>query len=143
MQSIIKYGIAIFVISLLTLGNFLQAATDRSLFDAERASQDWLQLVDKERYGDSWDASSQLFKDTMTRGEWESIIAKLRRPLGTVNSRSTLDQKKTKILEGLPEGEYVEMLYNTSFSNRPLAYEMLILVLEKDKQWRVVTYQVD
>jgi hypothetical protein len=43
----------------------------------------------------------------------------------------------------LPEGEYVLILYNTSFEHKKVAIETVLLELEKDGHWRVAGYSID
>jgi hypothetical protein len=106
------------------------------------AAQNWLGLVDKESYGQSWDQASALMKLTIKKGEWETFLNKMRKPLGSVLNRQVLDQRTAKNPHGLPQGDYMVLFYKTDFSRKSSAYELVTLFLE-DGEWRVMTYQVD
>lgn len=123
--------------------NAANADLTKNLTASSIATKDWLDQIDKERYGESWDGGSKLMRSTVKRNEWIKILNKTRKPLGDVKSRSVLDQRTAKDPKNLPKGEYMVMFYNSSFANKPLAYELVTLFKETDGQWRVITYQVD
>ena len=111
------------------------------LTDNAQAANAWLKLIDEGKFGESWDAGSKTFQLTIKRDEWIKAEEKLRKPLGTVVSRKLLQQLPKENPKGLPAGYYMVLIYETDFSNRPKANELLTMVLESDKQWRTLTYQ--
>jgi len=119
-----------------------QKDADSSLKEAAAASKSWLDLVDNNNYGKSWEEASALMKLTIHEDEWIALLNKTRKPLGRVISRQVLDQRTAKNPHGLPQGSYMVMFYKTEFTNKPSAYELVTLFLE-DGEWRVITYQVD
>ena len=108
---------------------------------ASTASQNWLNIVDSNRYGESWDKLSSLSKLSVKKEEWVEILEKTRRPLGAATSREVVDERTAKDPSGMPKGDYIVMLYKTQFS-RQTVFELVTLYLE-DGQWLVSTYQVD
>lgn len=130
---------------LLPFSLFADAAKgsgNSALEASAKASLDWLSLVDRNKYAESWDQSSALTKLTVNKDEWITILEKTRKPLGSVSSRQVADQRTAKDPSGLPKGDYIVMFYKTAFSHKPAAFELVTLYLE-DGQWRVLTYQVD
>lgn len=119
----------------------LTAEEQKILSDNAAAALQWLNLIDQGKYGESWDYASKTFQLTITKNEWTKAEEKLRRPLGTVVSRTLLQQLPKQNPKGLPEGYYMVLVYQTNFSNRPNANELLTMILESDGQWRVLTYQ--
>ena len=115
---------------------------DSVLQASAKASQDWLLLVDKNNYAESWNQSATLTKLTVSKDEWVTILEKTRKPLGSVKSREVADQRTAQDPSGLPKGEYIVMFYKTAFSHKPAAFELVTLYLEEG-EWRVLTYQVD
>jgi hypothetical protein len=111
-----------------------------SVAKAEAAAIAWLALTDKGKYGESWDAASQLFKNAGARTAWEGAIAPVRAPLGAVVSRKLKSAQYTRALPGAPEGEYVVIQYDTVFKNKAAAVETIAPMLEKDGAWRVSGY---
>jgi len=116
-------------------------ARQQQLKDSADASLTWLGGVDQERYGESWDNGSEIFKVTIPKEEWENLLNKVRKPLGRVTNREVIDQRVAADPKGLPAGDYMVMLYNTTFSNKPSAIELVTLRFENGT-WKVLTYQV-
>ena len=47
----------------------------------------WLALVDSDKYAESWQDASQLFKTHVSKGQWQSAVKATRLPLGKLQSR--------------------------------------------------------
>ncbi|MEW5993505.1 MAG: DUF4019 domain-containing protein [Candidatus Zixiibacteriota bacterium] len=107
---------------------------------AVEASEKWLSLVDDEKYGESWESSSQYFKNSITIEEWKKMLAAVRKPLGKVKSRSLKSKQFMTELPGAPNGEYVVIQYETSFENKKSAIETITPMLDKDGKWKVSGY---
>ena len=140
MKSLRLFSTFFITIFLLAVNSVLQAETDplkASAYSAEK----WLQLLDKEEYGESWDVASKTFKNTFPKEHWIMLMKQLREPLGSVSSRRVIDQRPAKDPQGLPAGDYMVIFYDTSFSKKPATHELVTLVLESDNEWRVLTYQ--
>lgn len=116
--------------------------TDGNLQAAAIASKVWLEDVDNNKYEKSWDEASSITKGTMSRDEWNKMLNKIRKPLGSVKSREVVDLRVATSPKNLPSGEYVVMIYKTAFANKPSTYELVTLFLQGG-QWQVVTYQID
>jgi len=105
------------------------------------AAASWLALLDKGNYGESWDQADALFRLTVPKRDWTALMEKIRKPLGRVISREILDQRVAADPQGLPPGDYMVLIYNTSFSNKSSAHE-LVTLKQENKKWKVLTYQV-
>ncbi len=130
--------------ALTTLFNaalFADNQTDPMTASAAAASN-WLQLVDDGKYADSWATSSQQMQLVMSKGEWVKLLNAVRHPLGSVNHREIAQQRPAENPKGLAPGDYMVILYQTAFSNRPKGEELVTLSLGYDGKWRVLTYQV-
>ena len=112
------------------------------LQESAAASKQWLELIDKGHYSESWENASLLMKKTIQKDGWEKLMTQTRKPLGNVISREVMDQRTAKNPPGMPAGDYIVMFYKTSFANRSTAYELTTLFLQNGK-WSVVTYQID
>lgn len=117
-------------------------AQDKAVALAQAAAEQWLALVDAGKYGESWDQAAQAFKDAVTRKDWERNVKDARGPLGKVLSRKLRKSDYLKNPPNAPPGEYVGMLYDTSFANRKSTTETVVPMLDKDGKWRVSGYYV-
>ncbi len=109
---------------------------------AARAAADaWLALVDDARYADSYADASEPFRRATTAGAWEKMATAVRAPLGKVKSRTLKSATPTKSVPGAPEGEYVIILFDTSFEHKD-AIETVTPMKEADGKWRVSGYYI-
>jgi len=108
--------------------------------EAQTAAEQWLALVDAGKFGESWDSAAPYFKAAVSKDKWESSLVALRKPLGDLTSRKLKTAKYTKTLPGAPDGEYVVLQFDTSFSNKKSAVETVTPLLDKDGKWKVSGY---
>ncbi|MBN8730066.1 MAG: DUF4019 domain-containing protein [Acidobacteria bacterium] len=109
---------------------------------AEAAALKWLSLVDDGQYGESWSQSSEVFRQAISREQWEQALRKVRTPLGKLVSRKLSSATHAVSLPGAPEGEYVVLQFATGYENKKGAIETITPMLEKDGAWRVSGYFV-
>lgn len=107
---------------------------------AEAAARTWLALTDSGKYGESWDAASTLFRQAVTRAQWEDALRGVRSPLGKVVSRKLASAQSTTSLPNAPPGEYVVLVYDTAFEKRPHSTETVTFMKDKDGSWRSAGY---
>jgi hypothetical protein len=114
--------------------------------DAEKAAQNaaesWLALVDSGKYPESWDEAAKMFKDRVTRQQWESALQSVRTPLGKINSRQVKSATYANTLPGAPDGDYVVIQFESSFAKKKSAVETITPMKEADGQWRVSGYYI-
>lgn len=107
---------------------------------AQHAEADWLGLVDAGDFSGSWRAAAKMIQSAVTEGQWETAMNGVRVPLGKVLNRTLKDSKYATTLPGVPDGEYVVCVYETSFEHKQAARETVTATLEKDGHWRVAGY---
>ena len=111
-----------------------------AIAEAIVAAQNWLSMVDSGQYSESWQASSEIFRNAITQDQWAKTMAGLRMPLGNLLSRELSSKKYHTTLPGAPDGEYVVIVFKTSFTNKKSGYETITPMKEKDGKWRVSGY---
>lgn len=111
--------------------------------EAAQAAQDYVNLLDQGRYGESWDRGSVLFQHTISKKEWNTALTLARKRLGPVRSRTLKDERPAWDPKGLPKGPYMVVEYNTSFQRAPNSGELLTLRRDEDGKWKVLTYKVN
>jgi hypothetical protein len=106
----------------------------------ERAANAWLKLVDDGKYVQSWQDASSYFRSQVTQADWVGTIASLRQALGGLAARELASTQTATSLPGAPDGNYVVIQYRSSFTNKRSATETVIMVLDKDGQYRLAGY---
>jgi hypothetical protein len=112
--------------------------------DKEKAGQNaahgWLLLLDRKDWGTAWDASSQVFRQSVPLSAWMDGIPKLRDPFGAFVQRQPQEATYKTSLAGRPDGDYVTARFKTRFANKPDVEEVVTTVREPDGRWRVTGY---
>lgn len=121
---------------------FACADESEATLKAQDAAQAWLTLTDTARFAQSWNESAMLFQAAITQQDWEKAIARVRTPLGALQSRTLKSAVFTRTLPGAPDGEYVVIQYQAKFANKAAAIETVTPMHEKDGSWRVSGYFV-
>jgi len=124
------------------VGNSLMALTDEQEKASLLVANNWIKLVDERRYADSWSQASPVFQMTIPQKEWVSYLDSIRKPLGAVKARTVADQRPAMNPVGLAAGDYMVIVYDTTFTNSSHADELLTLSLGNDGKWRVLTYLI-
>jgi hypothetical protein len=108
---------------------------------AQAAADVWLARVDAGDYAASWEGGSAVFRQAVTAAQWEQALAQARQPLGELRERRLLQADHSTQLPGAPPGEYVALVFRTTFA-AGAANEQLVMMLDEDGEWRPVGYFV-
>jgi hypothetical protein len=133
---------------LLFQGCAIQRSATKSLAEkrarekeARAAALEWLALADAGDYAKAYAMEPERLRAATTEEQFIRSMEGRRAPFGKVLSRSFIGAAFTKKLTGSPDGRYESILFRTSFENKKLAAERVILSHEA-RQWRVVDYRV-
>ena len=109
---------------------------------ATNATQSWLVQIDSGNYAKSWKEASAYFQGAVTEKSWTDALNGTRKPLGKLVSRKLNKAQSASSLPGAPDGNYVVMQFDTSFSNKKGAVETVTFVQEKDSKWKAAGYYI-
>ncbi len=109
---------------------------------AVESANAWLKLIDDGQYSKSWERAAELFKNAVTKEQWNQSLNAVRKPLGKVIRRNVKSKQYMTSLPGAPDGEYVVIQCETSFENKKTAIETVTPMLDKDGKWRVSGYYI-
>ncbi len=107
---------------------------------AVAAAREWLALVDRGKYGESWKEAAEYFRNAVKKEQWEQAVRAVRKPLGAVSGREVKGADYKTSLPGAPDGEYVVIQFAASFENKKEAVETVTPMMDKDGKWRVSGY---
>jgi hypothetical protein len=134
------------IVSVIGLSIFVVSCAASANPEAENAASavtlEWLALVDEGRFGDSWQAASELFRAAVTKEQWESSLKGVRTPLGNIVSREVSSMQYAEELPGAPDGQYVVIQYKTVLEFKKSAVETVTPMIDKDGKWRVSGYYI-
>jgi hypothetical protein len=107
---------------------------------ATLAASGWLSLLDRRDWGRAWETSAAMFRNAVPLASWMDGIPKAR-DLGDFIEREPDEALYRKKLAGHPDGDYVTIRYNSKFTGKADAVEIVTTVLEPDGKWRVTGYE--
>jgi len=110
------------------------------LDDAVSSAGAFLKLMDEAKYGDSWDDASKLAQIALTKVQWEKDASLARNMMGKNKSRKVTSSKYETSIPGAPDGEYVEIVYESSFEKKDKAVETVSMMKDPDGKWRWAGY---
>jgi hypothetical protein len=109
---------------------------------ATQAAEEWLKLVDEGKFNSSWLEASTYFRNDTTKADWKRRVSVWRTALGSVVSRKLRTAQFLTTMPGAPDGEYVMIQYDTTFTHKRSAVEIVVPMMDADGKWRVSEYSI-
>ena len=107
---------------------------------AIQAAENWLSIIDTERYEKSWENGAIFLKNEVTKEQWVGSMKAYRKPLGKMEKRKLKRNQYMTNIPDAPAGEYVVIQFDTVFENKKEAIETITPMLDPDGKWRVAGY---
>jgi hypothetical protein len=117
----------------------VSAAQSDRIGTAETAALSWLAQIDVGSYDEGWEQATGLIQGR-PKPTWTGWIWERRGGLGDLLQRTTVYAGPIRFIRDQPEGEYVEIEYDTDFSGLSHLFEYVRVVRGKDGLWRVCWY---
>ena len=115
-------------------------ADEKAVEAAHAAADSWLEVIDDMQYEHSWSTASSLFRSAVSQSDWVQSAGAARNPFGGLVSRRLESADYHTTLPGAPDGEYVVLVFNSSFERKKEAVETLTVMMDEDSTWRVAGY---
>ena len=115
-------------------------AQDPRATAAQKEARSWLELTDRGDALASWKAAGKQFQNAISADNWADSLKQVRPPLGAIVERTLLSTEFTTSFPGAPVGDYVLLVFRSSFAKKIDSGETLALEHEADGAWRVIGY---
>ena len=109
--------------------------------DARAAALHWLQLLDDGDYEEAFEWEAQDFRMARPQKQFVRYMQARRVPFGKTLGRKFIGAANIHKFVGVPEGNYVSILFKTAFENKAETAERVILV-KQSVGWRVIDYRI-
>lgn len=116
-------------------GNFITKKKN-----AIASALNWLDLLESEKFADSWKNTAPLFQTKVPEATWINQISAIKKSLGKNSNRELKSISFAKQLPGAPDGEYFIIRFQSSFANKPKIIETITPKLNKNGDWQVSGY---
>jgi hypothetical protein len=138
MKYLLVFGI-LFLLLLLACSKTSNPAEAQA---AVEAATEWLALIDSGKYVESWQESSKIFQNAVSKSTWEGQLNTVRVPLGKLIGREVKSTQYSTTLPGAPDGEYVVITFKTVFEKKKSAIETVTPMKDESGIWRVSGYYI-
>lgn len=108
---------------------------------AQKAATAWLELVDAEKYADSWKQTAPFLQAHVSEQNWVKRLDSMRKPIDPMVNRSLHTTQYREQFPGLPAGEYVAFVWETYFGAKHDMLESVIMSFD-GSQWKPVGYAI-
>ena len=108
--------------------------------DVLKAANEFLAVMDAGTFGQLYDMCASWAKRQTTRGKTSQTHQKIRDSFGKAVQRTLYRAHQIDQDPNLPKGRYAVVLYKSRFERQPELWETLVLNVDTDGQWRVITY---
>ena len=125
---------------LSTTGIGSALAQDPRATAAQKEARSWLELTDRGDPLASWKAAGKQFQNAISADNWADSLKQVRPPLGAIVERTLLSTEFTTSFPAAPVGDYVLLVFRSSFAKKIDSRETVTLEHEADGAWRVVGY---
>lgn len=116
-------------------------AQDPASAEAVQAARDWLALADANDADAAYREAGTKYRATLDVERWREALKLVREPLGAATQRTLAGSQLASKLQGVPDGDYAQVMFRTSWVNKPVGREYLTLEREAGR-WRVIGYVV-
>ena len=107
---------------------------------AEPIIRDWLSLVDKAKYAESFAAASEIFRRNSTVEQWTAEHRKMLEANGPVVARGNIDNFMVLPLDKTAPRSYYEVTFKTKFEKRSAVEE--VQIFKDNDEWKVTSYKI-
>jgi hypothetical protein len=125
---------------LAAIGSGSALAQDPRATAAQKEARSWLELTDRGDAVASWSATGKQFQNAISADKWADSLKQVRPPLGAVVERTLLSTQFTTSFQGAPDGDYVLLVFRSSFAKKIDSRETVTLEHEANGAWRVIGY---
>jgi len=106
---------------------------------ATAVAMEFLQLIDADKYAESWQMSAGLMKERVTEKDWGEKLTKARTLSGPLVERKEKDSSYSTTAVDSPDGEYISLIFESRFQRAESVDEYITLMLD-DGHWKVAGY---
>lgn len=107
--------------------------------DAIRHVENWLSLVDKGAYEETWDDMSEVFRKTITKKQWIADLKGFRAELGKPETRKLSYVTPASDPDA---GPYLIIQYQSSFANNITKGEAVSVIEDDFDNWKILGYSI-
>ena len=120
-----------------------QKYTDIYIKDANKVGLRWLNDVNHNQYENAYQLLSKEGKEKYEQETWIALINELMLEFGSLESRTVTQRNFQSQIEGIEDGFYVFIEYNSQYENTKEHTEKLVLKQNDKALWEIFDYNYE
>ena len=120
-----------------------QKYTDMYINDANKVALRWLNDVNHNQYENAYQLLSKEGKAKYEQETWIALINELMLEFGSLESRTVTQRNFQSQIEGIEDGFYVFIEYNSQYENTKEHTEKLVLKQNDKALWEIFDYNYE
>jgi len=120
-----------------------QKYTDMYINDANKVALRWLNDVNHNQYENAYQLLSKEGKEKYEQETWIALINELMLEFGSLESRTVTQRNFQSQIEGIEDGFYVFIEYNSQYENTKEHTEKLVLKQNDKALWEIFDYNYE
>ena len=117
-----------------------QKYTEIYIKDANKAGLSWLNNINHNQYENAYALLSKEVKATVEKGRWITLINELMLEFGKLEIRTVKQKYFQSQMEGMEDGFYVVIEYDSQYENTKDHTEHLLLKQNDKAKWEIANY---
>ena len=117
-----------------------QKYTDIYINDANKVGLSWLNDINHNQYENAYDLLTKEVKEKYPQEIWIGLINELMLEFGNLESRTVTQRYFQSQMEGMEDGFYVVIEYNSQYENTKAHTESLLLKQNDKAKWEIANY---
>ena len=106
---------------------------------ATAVAKEFLQLIDTEKYAESWQMAANMMKEKVAEKEWVEKLTKARALSGSLVERVEDSVSYSPSAKDSPDGEYISLVFDSKYQRAESVSEYVTVMLEGG-HWKVAGY---
>ena len=141
-SSLVKRTIhaSIMSVALLGAGSVFAQQAPAGLEKAFATAGKWVTQADANQADAMWKDSSSTMQSNVKQADWAKYIGDVRKEAGAQQGRNWFAVSKVSNPQGMPAGEYLNVIYSTKFANA--ATVETVSMYKNGSKWQPIGYVV-
>lgn len=133
----------IIIISLLSFSANAQKYTNTYINDATKVALNWIKDVNSKEFNNAFNLLSKEVKERYQKETWIALMSDLMLEFGEIQDRTIIKKEFQSELEGLEDGFYVFIEYQSVYKNTTDHIEYILLKQNDKLQWQILDYNYE
>lgn len=116
------------------------AQETQTLDNAMATANSWLAQADADQAEAMWQSSDGVLQKNISKNAWKKYLTGLHRQWGALKTREWLQVARISDPNGLPPGEYLNVIYSATYANAPMLET--VSLMRNGNSWTPVGYTV-